>query len=84
MTLLAYFVVAAVPLGLLALVSAWVATSFNNGIQLGRNRGREPLKWWQPGAGILFLAGFAGVMLAAILGVGAATVWALRTLGWIA
>lgn len=78
MTLLAYFVVAAVPLGLLALVSWWVASGVNDQYRT------DPLKWWHPGAGILLIVGLVVGLYAGLAGIFAALTWAARTLGWIA
>ena len=81
MTLLASFVVAAVPLGLLALVSAWASYDrFHETIFCKSGRSR----WWEFGVALLLLAALVAVPFLLLCVAVSALGWAARTLGWIA
>jgi hypothetical protein len=79
-TLLAYFVVAAVPLGLLALFSLCAHKPEADSVFLD---GKD-MRWWEPGACLLILGGmFVGPLLL-LFGVAWILGWAFKTIGWIA
>ncbi len=79
MTLLAYFVVAAVPLGLLALFSLCAHKPEADSLFLD---GKD-MRWWE--SGVALLAILFVVAVPYLLGIGVVWVisWALLTLGWV-
>ena len=81
MTLLAYFVVAAVPLGLLALLSTWMHDPEDESLFFDGRR----MRWWEGGAALLVVGSVFVVLPSLVLFILFwLPVWASRTLGWIA